>query len=278
MANGSDHWFQRKHADALAGPIAYFCAEYGLHESLGIYSGGLGVLAGDHMKAASDMALPLVGVGLLYRKGYFRQTIDADGHQEHAYPDYDLSPPAAAAASRTRTGAADGHRRAARPRRSQVAVWLAQVGRVPVLLLDTDIPENDPSRTGRSRTSCTSAAARCGSTRSSSSASAACARSGPSGIDPGGLAPQRGPLGVPARRARARARRRPARRSTTPGRRSRRNSVFTIHTPVSAGNERFDARSRPARRRPAARRRRRPDRPGPRARASARTATAASST
>ena len=78
-------------ATSSTGPIAYFCAEYGFHESLGIYSGGLGVLAGDHMKTASDMALPFVGVGLLYRKGYFRQTIDADGHQEHAYPDYDLT-------------------------------------------------------------------------------------------------------------------------------------------------------------------------------------------
>jgi len=83
LANGADHWFNRRHAGQLAGPIAYFCAEYGFHESLGIYSGGLGVLAGDHMKSASDMALPLVGVGLLYRKGYFRQAIDADGHQEH---------------------------------------------------------------------------------------------------------------------------------------------------------------------------------------------------
>ena len=91
MANGSDHWFARRHGDDLEGPIAYFCAEYGFHESLGIYSGGLGVLAGDHMKTASDMALPLIGVGLMYRKGYFRQTIDADGHQEHAYPDYDLN-------------------------------------------------------------------------------------------------------------------------------------------------------------------------------------------
>ncbi len=63
LANGADHWFHRQHASQLDGPIAYFCAEYGLHESLGIYSGGLGVLAGDHMKSASDMALPLVGVG-----------------------------------------------------------------------------------------------------------------------------------------------------------------------------------------------------------------------
>src|SRR5688572_27006502 len=91
MQNGADHWFQRRHAGVLPGPIAYFCAEYGFHESLGIYSGGLGVLAGDHMKSASDLALPLVGVGLMYRRGFFRQTIDADGHQEHAYPDYELA-------------------------------------------------------------------------------------------------------------------------------------------------------------------------------------------
>src|SRR3954469_8879380 len=90
MSNGADRWFIRHHAEELTGPIAYFCAEYGLQESLGIYSGGLGVLAGDHMKTSSDMALPFVGVGLLYRRGYFHQTIDADGHQEHAYPDYDL--------------------------------------------------------------------------------------------------------------------------------------------------------------------------------------------
>ncbi len=87
--NGASHWFEREHGAKLEGPVAYFCAEYGLHESLGIYSGGLGVLAGDHLKAASDMAIPFVGVGLFYRHGYFRQTIDADGHQEHAYPDYD---------------------------------------------------------------------------------------------------------------------------------------------------------------------------------------------
>jgi starch phosphorylase len=141
MANGADHWFQRTHADELGGPIAYFCAEYGFHESLGIYSGGLGVLAGDHMKSASDMALPLVGVGLLYRKGYFRQTIDADGHQEHAYPDFDL-------ASLPFLRVLD---RLGDPlfvpvelpgRTVTAAVWLLQVGRVPVLFLDTDHPGN----------------------------------------------------------------------------------------------------------------------------------------
>ncbi len=142
MSNGADRWFERHHAGSLPGPIAYFCAEYGLSEALGIYSGGLGVLAGDHMKTTSDMALPFVGVGLLYRHGYFHQTIDADGHQEHQYPDYDM---------RTwpigRVQGRDGEPlkvTVALPGRDlQVAVWSVQVGRTPVLLLDTDIPEND---------------------------------------------------------------------------------------------------------------------------------------
>ncbi|MFH1475505.1 MAG: alpha-glucan family phosphorylase [Chloroflexota bacterium] len=142
MTNGSDHWFHRSHARQLDGPIAYFCAEYGLHESLGIYSGGLGVLAGDHMKSASDMALPVIGVGLLYRKGYFRQSIDADGQQQHAYPDFDLARlPVLRVLDRT-----------GEPlfvpvelpgRTIQAAVWMLQVGRVPVLLLDTDHAGND---------------------------------------------------------------------------------------------------------------------------------------
>ena len=142
MDNGAGHWFDREHGTQLDGPVAYFCAEYGLHESVGIYSGGLGVLAGDHLKAASDMAIPFIGVGLFYRHGYFRQTIDADGHQEHAYPDFDprLLPV-------KRVAGEDGG-----PLRVGVelpgrtvwcAVWLADVGRVPLLLLDTDIPDND---------------------------------------------------------------------------------------------------------------------------------------
>lgn len=141
MANGADNWFQRTHADEFEGPIAYFCAEYGIYESLGIYSGGLGVLAGDHTKTASDMALPFIGVGLMYRKGYFLQTIDADGHQEHAYPDYDLS-----RLPVSRVQGPDGEPLQVAvelPGRDlQVAVWCAQVGRTPVLLLDTDIPDN----------------------------------------------------------------------------------------------------------------------------------------
>ncbi|TMD25845.1 MAG: glycosyltransferase family 1 protein [Chloroflexi bacterium] len=142
MTDGADHWFHRRHADTLSGPIAYFCAEYGFYESLGIYSGGLGVLAGDHVKSASDMALPLVAVGLMYRKGYFRQTIDADGHQEHAYPDFDLT---RLPLLRVQDQEGDPLEVSVElPGRTlSVAVWLAQVGRVPVLLLDTDVPEND---------------------------------------------------------------------------------------------------------------------------------------
>ena len=142
MENGSDHWFQRTHGGQLTGPIAYFCAEYGLHESLGIYSGGLGVLAGDHMKSASDMALPLVGVGLLYRKGYFRQSIDADGHQEHAYPDFDLARlPVLRVLDRMGDPLSVPVELPGRT--VQIAVWMLQVGRVPVLLLDTDHAGNE---------------------------------------------------------------------------------------------------------------------------------------
>jgi starch phosphorylase len=142
MADGTGSWFERRYPDAPSGPIAYFCAEYGFYESLGIYSGGLGVLAGDHTKTTSDMALPFIGIGLLYRKGYFHQTIDADGHQEHAYPDYDLS-----RLPVSRAQGPDGEPLQVSvelPGRDlHVAVWVAQVGRTPVLLLDTDIPEND---------------------------------------------------------------------------------------------------------------------------------------
>jgi starch phosphorylase len=144
MENGASHWFQRNYGDALSGPIAYFCAEYGLHESLGIYSGGLGVLAGDHCKAASDMALPFVAVGLFYRRGYFRQAIDADGHQEHAYPDYDTSRlPFLRVADPS--GAPLLISVELPERELHCAVWLVRVGRVPLLLLDSDLPQNEES-------------------------------------------------------------------------------------------------------------------------------------
>ena len=148
LANGSDSWYRAATAAdpnaSMPGPIAYFCAEYGIHESMQIYSGGLGILAGDHCKSASDAALPFVAVGLLYRRGYFRQQIDADGHQEHAQPDLD---PAMLPLRRARgrDGAPLQVSVDFPDRKVHVAVWLAQVGRVPLLLLDTDIPANEGS-------------------------------------------------------------------------------------------------------------------------------------
>ncbi len=136
-------WFE-VHKDKLAGPVAYFSMEFGLHESLGVYSGGLGVLAGDHCKAASDLGVPLVGVGILYQSGYFRQTVDADGLQQHFYPHYDFArlpvQPVEAPSGGVLTVPVDLPGRTV-----QAAVWKAQVGRVPVLMLDTDIPFNDPA-------------------------------------------------------------------------------------------------------------------------------------
>ena len=136
-------WYAQQNA-SLAGPVAYFSMEFGIHESLGIYSGGLGVLAGDHCKAASDLGVPLVGVGLLYRTGYFRQTVDADGFQQHTYPNYDFARlpvlPVQAPAGGVLTVPIDLPGRVV-----HAAVWKVQVGLVPVLMLDTDIPLNDPA-------------------------------------------------------------------------------------------------------------------------------------
>jgi starch phosphorylase len=238
MANGSDHWFQRRYSDALHGPIAYFCAEYGFHESMGIYSGGLGVLAGDHMKSASDMAMPAIGVGLLYRKGYFRQTIDADGHQEHEYPDYDLTRlplervQDASGLPLTVTVELPG-------RDLSVAVWVANVGRVPVLLLDTDLAENaefDQPITnilyvrGREMRLHQELVLGIGGVRA---------------IRALGLAPAVWHLneGHSAFLLAERARELVAGGQALEDawRTVKRDSVFTIHTPVSAGNERFDA-------------------------------------
>ena len=133
------------------------------------------MLAGDHMKAASDMALPFVGVGLLYRHGYFRQTIDADGHQEHRYPDYDLGRLPLTRALGPRGRPADGAGRAARARRARSPSGWSRSVACRCCCSTRTTPSTIPP-TGRSPTSCTCAVARCGSTRSSSWASAACGR------------------------------------------------------------------------------------------------------
>ncbi|MDR2173921.1 MAG: alpha-glucan family phosphorylase [Burkholderiales bacterium] len=121
--------------------IAYFCAEFGFHESLPIYSGGLGILAGDHCKAASDMGLPFVGVGLLYRQGYFSQTLDASGQQQATYTDSDfddlpVSPVLDADGNEMRIDVRLPGRTV------QAKIWQARIGHVRLILLDTWLPEN----------------------------------------------------------------------------------------------------------------------------------------
>ena len=143
-------WFQRQCPQERP-LVAYFSCEFGIEESLPIYSGGLGLLAGDHLKSASDLGLPLVGVGLLYQQGYFHQALTHDGWQQERYPDNDwYNMPV-----RIETGA---DRRPVRitvdlaGETVAVQVWSARVGRVPLYLLDTNLPENPPHQravTGR---------------------------------------------------------------------------------------------------------------------------------
>jgi glycogen phosphorylase len=124
-----------------AGPVAFLCAEYGVHVSLPVYSGGLGALAGDLLKEASDQALPLVAVGLMYRKGYFRQRVDAGGWQHEYWIETDPERLPAALVT-----AADGTPLTIEvpiyDRQVRARMWRVEVGRVPLFLLDTDFPEN----------------------------------------------------------------------------------------------------------------------------------------
>jgi starch phosphorylase len=139
----SSTWFQESHGKDSNCRIGYFSAEFGIHESIPVYSGGLGVLAGDHLKSASDLGIPLVGVGLMYRLGYFRQYLNQDGWQQERYPENDffnlpLIP----------ENGSDG-----KPimisvpfpgRDVHARIWRIQVGRVPMYLLDTNVPRNNP--------------------------------------------------------------------------------------------------------------------------------------
>ena len=124
--------------------VAYFSPEYGITAALPQYSGGLGILAGDHLKTASDLGVPLIGVGLLYRHGYFTQSLSADGWQAERYPSDDpngqpleLLRDAAGAAVHVAVSLPAG-------RQLSAQVWVAQVGRIPLLLLDSYVEENEP--------------------------------------------------------------------------------------------------------------------------------------
>jgi starch phosphorylase len=141
-------WYQERQQDGPAGAswptgIAYFSMEFGVAEVLPNYSGGLGILAGDHLKSASDLGVPLIAVGLYYRSGYFRQSLTADGWQHEEYPSLDpqglplrLLTDAAGQPVLVSLAMPDSGELNAR-------VWIAQVGRIPLLLLDSDIPENE---------------------------------------------------------------------------------------------------------------------------------------
>jgi starch phosphorylase len=146
----ADTWFHETYAQAdrngSSDPthelrIAYFSAEFGIHQSIPVYSGGLGVLSGDHLKSASDLGLPLMGVGLMYREGYFRQYLTVDGWQQERYPENDffnlpLIP------ELNRDGGPMTIRIPFPGREVHVRIWRIQVGRVPLYLLDTNIPQN----------------------------------------------------------------------------------------------------------------------------------------
>jgi starch phosphorylase len=143
-ASPAGTWFATAHPELVSRPVAYFCAEFGLHNSVPIYSGGLGVLAGDHCKAASDLGVPVVAIGLLYTQGYFDQRLRLDGWQEDADERFDpastplqqvLSPTGEACVSQVR----------AFGRTVCVGAWRMMVGRVPIYLLDTNLEQNDPA-------------------------------------------------------------------------------------------------------------------------------------
>ena len=137
----SPHPRVEEHFDPETDLVAYFCAEYGLHESFPIYSGGLGILAGDHCKAASDLGLPFVAVGLLYRQGYFNQTIDGNGQQHAHYTptDFDALPLSPA---RDDQGEELRVHVDLPGRRVLLRVWEAKAGHIRLYLLDSDLPEN----------------------------------------------------------------------------------------------------------------------------------------
>src|SRR3989454_1292348 len=144
VADTHDTWFETTYPDLAQRTIAYFCAEFGLHASVPIYSGGLGVLAGDHCKTASDLGVPLLGVGLFYIKGYSDQRLRLDGWQEDAEERFDL---AATPLEPVRGPHGDPCLATVRlsGRAVSIGAWRIMVGRVPIFLLDTDHEQNDPA-------------------------------------------------------------------------------------------------------------------------------------
>lgn len=136
-------WSDIARSPLRARPVAYFSAEFGLHESIPIYSGGLGILAGDHLKSASDLGVPLIGVGLLYAQGYFNQHLDPSGWQQEGYFETEIDQ-----LPLVRLLDGEGRPRIlhveTRSNRIAFGLWLTHVGRSRLLLLDSDVEENTP--------------------------------------------------------------------------------------------------------------------------------------
>ncbi len=137
----STTWYSQ-HADSKPNMrVCYFSAEFGLHESLPIYSGGLGLLAGDHLKSASDLGLPLTAIGLLYRQGYFRQYLNAEGWQQETFPELDFTN-MPLTLLKDEEGRPLSFRIPVLDRQVTAQIWLLQVGRIELYLLDTNTEEN----------------------------------------------------------------------------------------------------------------------------------------
>jgi starch phosphorylase len=141
--SAQDTWFKTNYPNLLPGPVACFSMEFAIHNSLPMYAGGLGILAGDTCKEASDLGLPLVGVGFMYPQGYFHQRISAGGWQEEVYRQLDFSE-----APITPVLSSRGRRALTKVeldnKSLSIAVWQLQVGRVSIYLLDTNVEENPP--------------------------------------------------------------------------------------------------------------------------------------
>src|SRR6202044_225037 len=147
LADKSEAWFQQAHPHSGISTIAYFSMEFMLSEALPIYSGGLGNVAGDQLKAANNLGVPVTGIGLLYQQGYFRQEIDAQGNQQALYP---FNDPAQLPIRPGREPNGEWLRLAVALPGSKlwIRVWQVQVGRVKLYLLDTNDPANSPAYRG----------------------------------------------------------------------------------------------------------------------------------
>lgn len=144
LTGGPQAWYPKAYPENVERPIAYFSSEFGLHESLPIYAGGLGILSGDHLKEASDLGMPMVALGFLYTQGYFRQHITEDGWQEAAYTPLDFDDlPVRRMLDHEGTPLLVSVDLPGRTVHAQL--WRIQIGRVPLYLLDSNVAGNQPS-------------------------------------------------------------------------------------------------------------------------------------